>query len=58
MTKKAEAKFGLYLIVPERKPGVVWLSIPKDALPRENWYCYYARKYMEIQVANTTTCAS
>ena len=53
MIKKAEAKLGLYLVTPERKPGIVWPSIPKDALPGESQYCYYARKYMEIQAANT-----
>lgn len=53
MTKKAEAKLGLYLVTPERKPGIVWPSIPKDALPGECQYCYYARKYMETQAANT-----
>ena len=52
MTKKAEVKLGLYLVTPERKPGIVWPSIPKDALPGESQYCYYARKYMEIQAAN------
>ena len=52
MTKKAGAKLGLYLVTPERKPGIVWPSIPKDAVPGESQYCYYARKYMEIQAAN------
>ena len=50
MTKKAEAKLGLYLVTPERKPGIVWPSIPKDALPGESQYCYYARKYMETRL--------
>ena len=36
MTKKAEAKLGLYLVTPEQKPGIVWPSIPKDALPGES----------------------
>jgi hypothetical protein len=53
MTKKAEAKLGLYLATPERKPGIVWPSIPKDAIPGEGQHCYYARKYMEIQAANS-----
>ena len=53
MTKKAEAKLGLYLVTPERKPGIVWPSIPKDAPPGESQYFYYARKYMETQAVNT-----
>ena len=53
MTKKPEARVGLYLVTPERKPGIEWPSIPKDALPGESQYCYYARKYMETQAANT-----
>ena len=53
MTKKAETKLDLYLVTPERTPGVVWPSIPKDALPGERQYCYYARKHMETQAANT-----
>ena len=53
MTKKAEVKLGLYLVTPERKPGIVWPSIPKDALPGESQYCYYARKYMETHAAKT-----
>jgi hypothetical protein len=44
MTKKAEAKSGLYLVTPERKLGIVGPSIPKDALPGESQYCYYAGK--------------
>ena len=52
MTKKAESKLGLYLVTPERKPGIVWPSIPKDTLAGENQYCYHARKYMEAQAAN------
>ena len=53
MTKKAEAKLGLYLVKPERKRGIVWPSIPKDALPGESRYCYYARKYIETHAAKT-----
>ena len=53
MTKKAEVKLGLYLVTPEQKPGIVWPSIPKDALPGESQYCYYARKYMETHAAKT-----
>ena len=50
---KAEAKLGLYLVIPERKPEIEWPSIPKDVLPWESQYCYYIRKYMEIQAANS-----
>ena len=53
MKKKTEAKLGLYLVTPERKPGIVWPSIPKDAQPGESQYCYFARKYMEAQAAHT-----
>ena len=52
MTKKAEATLGLYLVTPERKPGIVWPSIPKDALPGESQYCYNAHKYIESQATN------
>ena len=51
--KKTAARMGLYLVTPERKPGIVWPSIPKDAKPEESRYCYYARKYMEAQAAIT-----
>ena len=51
--KKTAAKMRLYLVTPERKPGIVWPSIPKDAKPEESRYCYYARKYMEAQAAIT-----
>ena len=53
MTKKAEAKLGLYMVTPERKPEILWPSIPEDALPGESQYCYYARKYLKTQAANT-----
>ena len=53
MKKKTEAKLGLYLATPERKPGIVWPSIPKDARSGESQYCYFARKYMEAQAAYT-----
>ena len=53
MKKKTEVKLGLYLVTPERKPGIVWPSIPKDARPGESQYCYFARKYMEAQAAHT-----
>lgn len=35
MMNQAEAKLGLYLITPERKQGIVWPSILKDALPEK-----------------------
>ena len=48
-TKKALGKMGLYLVSPEQKPGIKWPTRPKDALPEEGQYIYYARKYMETQ---------
>ena len=53
MKKKTEAKLGLYLVTPERKPGIMWPFILKDARPGESQYCYSARKYMEAQAAHT-----
>ena len=51
MAKKISGNMGLYLEKPEVKPGVVWLSIPKDAKPTESQYAYFARKYMAAQAA-------
>ena len=51
--KKKTARMGLDMVTPERKPGIVWPSIPKDARPEESQYSYYARKYMEAQAVNT-----
>ena len=48
-TKKALGKMGFYLVSPEQKPGIKWPTRPKDALPDEGQYSYYARKYMEAQ---------
>ena len=48
-TKKALGKLGLYLVSPERKPGIKWPTRPKDALPDEGQYSYYVRNYMEAQ---------
>ena len=42
----------LYLVMPERKSGIVWLSIPKDALAEGSQYCYDGPEYIEIQAAN------
>ena len=47
--KKTAARMGLYLVSPEQKPGIKWPTRPKDALPDEGQYSYYARKYMEAQ---------
>ena len=55
--KKTAAKMGLYLVSPEQKPGIKWPTRPKDALPQEGQYSYYARKYMEAQSAQSTTKA-
>ena len=54
MAKKTVAKLGLYLVSPEQKPGIKWPTRPKDALPEEGQYTYYARKYMEAQSARST----
>ena len=52
--KKTAAKMGFYLVSPEQKPGIKWPTRPKDALPEEGQYSYYARKYMEAQSAQST----
>ena len=56
--KKTAAKMGLYLVSPEQKPGIKWPTRPKDALPEEGQYSYYARKYMEARSAQSTTEAA
>ena len=53
MTKKTEVRVGLYMVTPTRKPGTVWPSSAKDALPGDSQYCNYVRKDMEIQAPNT-----
>ena len=52
--KKTAAKMGLYLVSPEQKPEIKWPTRPKDSLPEEGHYSYYARKYMEAQSARST----
>ena len=47
--KKTAARTGLHLVSPEQKPGIKWPTRPKDALPDEGQYSYYACKYMEAQ---------
>ncbi len=51
---KTLGKKGLYLVSPEQKPGISWPSRPKDALPDDGQYSYYARKYMEAKSARST----
>ena len=55
MAKKTKNNLGLYLVKPEVKPGVVWLSVPKDAKPTESQYAYFARKYMAAQAARSVS---
>ena len=51
--KKTAVKMGFYLVSPEQKPGIKWPTRPKDALPDEGRYGYYAQKYMEAQSARS-----
>ena len=56
--KKTAARTGLYLVSPEQKPGIKWPTRPKDALPGEGQYSYYARKFMEAQTDRSEPEAS
>ena len=47
----AANKTGLYIVDPDRKGAAP--SKPKDAKDNESQKAYYARKYMEIQAADT-----
>ena len=51
MAKKTATKTGLYIVTPDRKGA----GPPKEGKYTESQRSYYARKYMQLQSARSTS---